>query len=243
MNQILEGKDQCEIETNKGLCDGSKISCIIMDKSYKLPDGEIIGIIKNFIDITERKQTEEELFRERARLEMILRYESLLANIASQLNSTDFFQSDICNIFKMIEKEVIKKALSTLNNQVQSNKIGVYLQFDDSLPCIKGHPIQMEQVVINLLTNAIDVLKGYPKENKKNSIFAKVYNNNFILEICDNGPGISEEHLGQIFDLFFTGKNFSENMGLGLFINQNIIITGFRGKISIKGKKGIRIIV
>ncbi len=133
--------------------------------------------------------------------------------------------------------KIIMKVITSVNNQLQSNGINVELKLDDVLPYITGQQIQMEQVVTNLFTNAINALKDYSKKDKKISISTKFKNNNCIIEFYDNGPGILEELLDRIFDPFFTSHHISESMGLGLFITKNIIITGFGGSIIVKSSK------
>ena len=101
--------------------------------------------------------------------------------------------------------------------------IKVTLNLDDSLPVIRGHSTQMEQVIIDLISNSMNALKAHSRENKMISICTKSVYGNCILEVLDNSPDISPKYLEQIFDPFLTTKITGESMGLGLSIARNFI--------------------
>ena len=86
---------------------------------------------------------------------------------------------------------------------------------------VRGHSAQLEQVIVNLLQNAIHAL-----ENVKNpTIRLKVdaTRDQVRIAIVDNGGGIPDEHRDQIFDPFFTTKTIGKGLGLGLSISYGIV--------------------
>lgn len=121
--------------------------------------------------------------------------------------------------------EEIKKAYSMVKKRLQSHTIKLILELSDALPNIKGQPNQIEQITINLILNALNALDKVYNKNKEITISAKLTDNNVIIEVIDNGPGIPEDIINNIFDPFFTTKVDDEGMGLGLSIVQNIILT------------------
>jgi len=128
---------------------------------------------------------------------------------------------------------VIKKAIDLIGQQVFSHDINITLNLEGGIPLIKANASRMEQVVINLVINAMQSLDTHTKEDKKISISTRFEKGKCILEVQDNGPGISSDNLEHIFDPFFSTKNVGEGMGLGLSITKNII-SGIGGAISAK---------
>ncbi|MEH1938061.1 MAG: ATP-binding protein [Nostoc sp.] len=110
-----------------------------------------------------------------------------------------------------------------------------------NLPLVECYAGGLNQVFMNILTNAIDALEQQELELSKkdlkkqiSSIFisTKVENQErIIISIKDNGPGISEEVKSRLFDPFFTTKPLGKGTGLGLSISYQIIVEKHRGKI------------
>ena len=96
---------------------------------------------------------------------------------------------------------------------------------------VLGDQIQLEQVLLNLLINALDAIADSPlKEIEINCRHSVDY---IEMRVVDSGPGISEKALEQIFDPFFSTKRRGQNLGLGLSISFNII-KSFQGKLSVE---------
>lgn len=86
---------------------------------------------------------------------------------------------------------------------------------------IKGHAGQLNQVFMNLLTNAAQALTG--RDGARIEVVTHRRNGNVVIEIADNGPGIPTEILPRIFDPFFTTKEVGQGSGLGLSIVHGIV--------------------
>jgi two-component system NtrC family sensor kinase len=104
-------------------------------------------------------------------------------------------------------------------------------QVATDLPEVKGRVHQLEQVVLNLLTNALHALPEHGDHEIR--IRASSDGDEVVLEIEDTGAGIDPAHLAHIFEPFFTTKAIGAGTGLGLSICREIII-GFGGSISVQ---------
>lgn len=101
------------------------------------------------------------------------------------------------------------------------------------LPEIYCHSDQLTQVFINLIVNAAHAIEN----NGIIKFQTYVKDNKVVVKICDNGKGISEEHLIRLFDPFFTTKDIGKGTGLGLTISQNII-KSHNGSIDVESTEG-----
>ncbi|MFC1614377.1 PAS domain S-box protein [Gemmatimonadota bacterium] len=128
--------------------------------------------------------------------------------------------------------KVIRKALSLVDEQVYSHGIELKIETDKSLPLLESHGTLLEQVMINLVVNAMHALNAYESGDKSITVSTSYSEGNAVLTVRDNGPGIEPEHLDHIFDPFFTTKTKSVGMGLGLSITENLV-TGLGGTISV----------
>ena len=108
------------------------------------------------------------------------------------------------------------------------------------LPMVECYPSQLNQVVMNLVANAIDAidecyqLGTVEKADGSNVIrlSTAVLNDRWVrIAIADNGPGISEETRSKLFDPFFTTKPVCKGTGLGLSISYHIIVVKHRGRL------------
>jgi len=123
--------------------------------------------------------------------------------------------------------EIIESTLVLLHHKV-NNRIEIIRQFGE-IPPINCFPAKISQVIMNLLTNAIDAIeaKGGSTELEKITLLTgirSVKDNSFAtVTIQDTGCGINEETLKKIFDPFFTTKPVGKGMGLGLSISNEII--------------------
>lgn len=88
---------------------------------------------------------------------------------------------------------------------------------------VRGDAIRLEQVLINLLRNALDAMRDKPLKRLQISIDQETGSSHWRLTLCDCGGGIAEEHLANIFDPFFTTKPVGDGLGLGLAVSYAIV--------------------
>ncbi|MEX0766605.1 MAG: ATP-binding protein [bacterium] len=131
---------------------------------------------------------------------------------------------------QMAINQVIRRALSLMQEQFRIRQITVELDLESAEPLVIGSPIQLEQVFINLLANARDALADAPRRLIK--ISSAVSDDIVIITFNDTGPGIPKGLEQRIFDPFFTTKEVGKGTGLGLSITYGIL-KDHRGTISL----------
>jgi C4-dicarboxylate-specific signal transduction histidine kinase len=118
-------------------------------------------------------------------------------------------------------RQVIERALSLMQEQLRLREIEVTVDLGPEDPVVVGNPIQLEQVFINLLTNARDAMADSPR--KAIRISTVVGPAEAEVAFADTGSGIPPGLERRIFDPFFTTKEVGKGTGLGLSITYGII--------------------
>jgi PAS domain S-box-containing protein len=126
--------------------------------------------------------------------------------------------------------QAIRDGLEMIEHQLMSHGIELVLKLDPDIPAISGDETQIEEVVINLVTNARQSLDLTERDDKK--ILIETYSTlqGICMIVADTGTGFSADALDNMFRPFFTTK--TEGLGLGLSIVHSIV-TGFSGKIEL----------
>jgi len=131
--------------------------------------------------------------------------------------------------------QVVERAISLMQEQLRLRQIKVVVHFPEEEVVVIGNAIQMEQVVLNLLTNARDALANV--SHKVITITCTVEAEGVELRVCDTGPGIPVGLEQRSFDLFFTTKEGGAGTGLGLSITYGII-KDHQGAITVENHAG-----
>jgi two-component system C4-dicarboxylate transport sensor histidine kinase DctB len=103
-----------------------------------------------------------------------------------------------------------------------------------SLPTVVAGPVRLQQVLVNILTNAADAVEGGAR--REVSLSAMVDGQDVVIRISDTGPGVPEALVARVFDPFFSTKGVGKGLGLGLSISYNII-KDFGGNLSVSDAK------
>ncbi len=167
-------------------------------------------------------------------------FKESLEFIAEQTNRIDKIIKHMRSLAKQ-EKEIktipvnlnniISDSVTFIKQKLVGHQVRVELDLKDTLPPVLASISPMEQVILNLIVNAIHAHDTH-NIDKKQIVISTGFSGKFcLIEVSDNGPGIPESECGKIFDPFFSTKSSGEGMGLGLSITQNII-SGFGGTIS-----------
>ncbi len=133
----------------------------------------------------------------------------------------------------VVINQVIQRAISLVHKQLHLRQIEVQLRFPSEDVIVIGNAIQMEQVFINLLTNARDALADVTQ--KMITITCTVKTDVVNIHFCDTGPGIPAGLEQRIFDPFFTTKEVGAGTGLGLSITYGII-KEHQGSIAVESR-------
>jgi C4-dicarboxylate-specific signal transduction histidine kinase len=131
--------------------------------------------------------------------------------------------------------QVITQAVSLVQEQLRMRAIRVTIDLDPEDPVVLGNPLQLEQVFINLFTNARDALAE--SERKEIHITGSIAAQAVEIRFTDTGPGIPPALEARIFDPFFTTKEVGQGTGLGLSITYGII-KELGGTISVTSPPG-----
>ncbi len=118
-------------------------------------------------------------------------------------------------------------AMFLVESQIKSVNAAIDVDVAANLR-VSGHAVQLEQVLVNLLQNALDAVAG--KQNPRIEISARAVDGMARLVVADNGPGIDPSVLDRVFDPFVTTKPFGKGPGLGLSIAYGIV-QDFRGQM------------
>ncbi len=148
----------------------------------------------------------------------------------------DFARKDSGNLDDCVNvNSVIETSILILNNLIKKSTYHFAVNYCGSLPEIRGNFQQIEQVLINLITNACQALTNPSQAISVN--VTKTEKDSIIIEIADKGKGIAPEHINHILDPFFTTKRDSGGTGLGLSISYNIIKDHF-GELQFSSELG-----
>jgi signal transduction histidine kinase len=129
------------------------------------------------------------------------------------------------NLHTMVQlNDVVRQLLSLVQRDLQTNGISLITEYEPNLPQVQAEHTQLQQVILNLVRNAIDAMEAVPRGERRLRLVTGFDRKSVVsLYIQDSGPGITVENQDRIFDPFFTTK--PTGMGLGLSICRNIIET------------------
>jgi len=131
--------------------------------------------------------------------------------------------------------EVITSSFSLIQEQLRLRQIGVKVEMPDEEVVVIGNAIQLEQVFLNLLTNARDAMN---EQEEKQIIITCTTNDDLVeIRVRDTGSGIDPAIAPRIFDPFFTTKEVGAGTGLGLSITYSII-QEHQGNIQLENHPG-----
>ncbi|TAF08485.1 MAG: DUF3365 domain-containing protein [Nostocales cyanobacterium] len=169
------------------------------------------------------------------------------------LNLRNFSRLDQAEMKSVNLHEGIESTLVILQHRLKANsdypEILVIKDYTD-LPLVECYPGQLNQVFMNLISNAIDVLVSHSEHNlNKNDpetnlipqilIKTEMVNSETVkINISDNGSGMNEKVRSQIFDPFFTTKPIGKGTGLGLSISYKIIVEKHKGSLCCESELG-----
>lgn len=177
------------------------------------------------------------------------------------LSLRNFSRLDEAEMKRVNIHDGIDSTLLILQNRLKPStkhpQITIIKEYGD-LPLVECYAGQLNQVFMNILSNAIDALDGYNQRRSADEIAANpatitIYTEavstlplnttslptpSVIIRIRDNGPGISPEHINRLFDPFFTTKPIGKGTGLGLSISYQIVVEKHHGILKCNSQPG-----
>ena len=126
--------------------------------------------------------------------------------------------------------EVVRDVLKLIRTDLISQNVSVDTELARNLPTVTGDPVQLQQVLVNLMVNACDAMVDRDTRERRLRILTGLENGGgaVIVSVTDRGGGIQVKEVEQIFEPFFTTK--AKGMGLGLSVCRTII-AAHRGKL------------
>jgi signal transduction histidine kinase len=118
--------------------------------------------------------------------------------------------------------ELIQEVLSHMQAETQLRRVFVQTDFDQRLPVVAGNPVQLQQVLLNLITNAIDAMSSVANGARILRVKSELQGaDRVLISVADSGCGLDPKHQDRIFEPFFTTKG--HGMGMGLMICRSIV--------------------
>jgi PAS domain S-box-containing protein len=125
--------------------------------------------------------------------------------------------------------DLIHETIALVRDDLEAASVSVELELAPQVPLISGHRGQLQQVVLNLITNAAEAMRTVTERALR--IGSKQFNTNGLeVTVEDSGTGIQQKDIGRIFDAFFTTK--SNGMGMGLAICR-LVVEAHGGTLSV----------
>jgi PAS domain S-box-containing protein len=118
--------------------------------------------------------------------------------------------------------ELVRETIAMATGELEAGRIVVDLELAEQLPLIPAHKGQLQQVVLNIVTNAADSMRSVDDRVRILRVRTRSFDSNGVaLSIQDSGTGIDPQNMERIFDAFFTTK--TNGMGMGLAICRSIV--------------------
>jgi signal transduction histidine kinase len=147
----------------------------------------------------------------------------------------EFYRGSVLEIeHELVDmREIILELMRANQEQLDKQRITVKLDMPPQLPLVQGSRDKLKQVLLNLVINARDAMPRGGTITLK----AQVVHTMVRIDIADTGVGIPPEHMGKIFDAFFTTKKEVSGVGLGLSVSYGIV-QQHRGTITVASRVG-----
>lgn len=225
---IEEGKrkDKAILRQSRLARIGSMISMIA--HQWRQPLSELSGVLLELETATRfKKVTPEHILNSIDRGDKMIEFMSNTIDDFRNFYKPDktkeiFWVQDSCQKAINLIDATVKNLNITLNFSIQEDKQ------------ILGYPTEYSQVILNILSNAKDILVEKQIQNARIDLIIDVQDDVSIVTIKDNAGGINEEHFDLLFDPYFSTKDSSVGTGLGLYISRLIIEENMSGELNVK---------
>ena len=276
-----------EFEARAVRKDGSIFHKALLMVRIDAQDGKMLGHHCFMRDITERKQAEEEIRRQKDKLAHISRVSTMgemATGLAHEVNQPlaaianycyagthlldNIHSADVEPLRELFEKlsdeslrageiirrlrglvckrapvrvktdvhEPIQEVIRLLENDLRQSEVRIKENTRNDLPAVMIDDVQIQQVVVNLVRNAIDAMSDVECDRRSLTITTLLNKDEFIeIAISDTGKGLPPESVDRVFDAFYSSK--PEGMGMGLAISRSII-ESHGGKMWITANSG-----
>ncbi|MBL0746271.1 sensor histidine kinase [Nocardioides baculatus] len=159
-----------------------------------------------------------------------------ISDLVSAVKS--YSQMDRAAVQEIRVVDGLESTLIMLGHKLREGGVTVVREYDDAVPPITANPGELNQVWTNLIDNAVDAMEG------GGTLTVRTYadERHVVVEICDTGPGMTDEVAAHAFEPFFTTKEVGKGTGLGLDISRRIIVERHGGEIGVESVPGATVV-
>jgi signal transduction histidine kinase len=115
----------------------------------------------------------------------------------------------------------IREVVGLTRGELVKNNISIQTQLTEGLPHLQGDKVQLQQLILNLIINAVEAMSSVPEGSRELVISTAKDVNGVLVAVRDSGPGLTPESIDRLFDAFYTTK--ADGMGMGLSICHSIV--------------------
>jgi PAS domain S-box-containing protein len=135
-----------------------------------------------------------------------------------------FVQKHEPQFSEVLVNDLVEEVVLLSKAELEQRHAQAVIELSENLPVVLGDPVQIEQVIMNLVRNGLEAMDKTSGGDRILRIKTMRHGDEMVqVEVCDGGMGIGEEHLEKVFEPFFTTK--PEGMGMGLAISRSIVQT------------------
>jgi C4-dicarboxylate-specific signal transduction histidine kinase len=156
---------------------------------------------------------------------------TIIRHMSMTIDDFRYFYEPEKERFTFKVRDAVAKALFVIDASFNSSGIGIEVEVDDNMS-VDGFPNEYAQVLLNLLSNARDVLIERKIQNPRVIIRGFKEGNKAVVTVRDNGGGIAGDIIGKIFEPYFSTKKDGKGTGIGLSMSKMIIERNIGGKLT-----------
>ncbi len=223
-------KDKAMLHQSRLARMGTMLSMIA--HQWRQPLSELAGILMELETASKFKKADENMIKE-----SVKESNKLIQFMSYTIDDfRNFFKPDKKKVHFYVEDSVME-AISLISASIKNYNITL----DKSIKCnceIYGYKREFAQVLLNLMSNAKDILIQREIENPRIDLVVDYIDGYSIVTVKDNALGVEEEYLDLIFEPYFTTKSGSQGTGLGLYMSKMIIEKNMGGELSVENVEG-----
>ena len=228
----IERREQTETElaqTEQHLVQTAKLATIgALSASLNHELNQPLTALQSYAQTTEKLLEKGYLDDAKTNIQAMRQLMQRLSLIVAQFK--DFSRKSSGKNQLVLVNKLILDALGIVKHQCQQQGVKIRLQLPDQSPAVLADSIQLEQVLVNILTNGLQAMAGLT--DAAFHVAVRTQTQQVSIHIRDQGPGIEPHHLERIFEAFFTTKQ-RDGLGLGLSISQRIV-QSFGGHLEVR---------
>lgn len=240
MNKNLEKKVQVAIDEaqkkDRAMLHQSRLARMgtmlsMIAHQWRQPLSEVAGILMELETASKFKKADDNMIQESVKeSNRLIQFMSYTID-----DFRNFFKPDKKKVHFYIEDSCFE-AISLITASIKSYNI----KLNTNIKCnyeIYGYKGEFAQVLLNLMSNAKDILIQREIKNPRIDLEADYVDGYAIVTVKDNANGVEEEYLEQIFEPYFTTKSSAQGTGLGLYMSKMIIEKNMGGELSVENTK------